>query len=769
MDLLLPILLLAAAGVFAPLVAKHRGAVFTLALIPAGVATWFAVKLAHLPTGDFISTNIEWFVRLDAGIYLWMDGFGGLMALLASGIGALIVVYAGGYLNGHRDLGRMLFLFFAFMAAMVGLVLADNIILLFVFWELTSITSYLLIGFKHEDQASREKALQALLVTGSGGLSLLAGLVLLGNAGDSWRISELVARGELITASPLYPVFTVLIMLGAFAKSAQVPLHFWLPNAMVAPTPVSAFLHSATMVKAGVFLLARLSPALEGSALWHGVLMLVGAATLLTGGVLGIVQHDLKRILAYTTIAVLGTLVLLIGIGSDLALKSMTVFLLGHALYKAALFMVAGSVDHGTGTRDVRLLAGLRRAMPFTAAAAMLAAFSKAGFPPFFGFLGKEYIYKTGTLIDSASEVFLAIAVTGNVLLFALALKAGWHPFWSKPAESAAPVNAREVPASMWLPPLLLALCGLGFGLFPGWVATTLVGPAVVGISQHPVEVTLALWHGLNVPVLLSAITVGGGILLYSRRWLFWKLHTRVESMSGAGKAYERVLAGIVDVAKTQTRAIQSGALRRYILIVVSATTLILVWKFIRFQEWPSFAASGGWHMIPMSLCIVITIGAIVAAIHKDRMVVLFALGAVGLGIALLFLHYSAPDLAITQILVEALTIILLLLVIYQLPPIQQVTRSWYNTASIAVSAAFGVSMGLLMLQAIDFQLAETISAQLAAWSYPEAYGRNVVNVILVDFRALDTFGEILVLAIAAIGVKALLTKHSPARKEETR
>jgi multicomponent Na+:H+ antiporter subunit A len=755
--LLSSVLLLAGTGLAAPWLYPRLRHAAWFALVPAAVALWLAGRLAALPPGGELVETAPWFAALGAGLDFRLDAFGGLMALLATGIGALIVVFAGGYLHGHPALGRFLLHLFGFMAAMLGLVLADNVILLFVCWELTSLTSYLLIGFDHERAEARAKALQALLVTGAGGLALLAGLILLAHTAGSWRLGEIIAVPDL-AAAPAYPAFTALILLGAFAKSAQVPLHFWLPNAMAAPTPVSAYLHSATMVKAGVFLLARLSPALDGTALWHVTLLCAGGLTLLTGAALGLVQTDLKRILAYTTLSVLGTLTLLIGVGTELALQSMIVLLLGHALYKAALFMTAGTVDHEAGTRDLTRLGGLGRAMPFTAAAAALAAFSSAGFPPFFGFIGKEYVYKTSTTAEALAPVLVGMALAANLVLLALGLKAGWHPFWSRPPGDR-PLPAHEGPPTLWGPPLLLALAGLILGLLPGWAANHLVGPAVAALAREPVELQLALWHGFNLPLLLSALTLAGGIALYARRRHFWSLAGRVEALRGPGDAYDAGLTAVVTFAKRQTTALQSGALARYVLIVIGATAGLLAWKFLRFGGWPGTAGFGRIELTPAAICGLIVAGALAAAAAHRRLSALLALGLVGLGVALLFLHYGAPDLAITQVMVEALTVVLLLLVVDRLPPIRPERAPLRLVRDGAVAALFGGLVGLVALSATQLQVAPSISPTLAAWSYPEAHGRNVVNVILVDFRALDTLGEIAVLAIAGLGVAALLRR----------
>lgn len=761
------ILLLAVTGLVALWLRPRRWFVTAFALVPAGIAVWIGSQLAALAPGEMLTVSHPWFEALGASLDFRLDGFSGMMALLVTAVGALIIVYASGYLKGHPEMGRFLMLLFGFMAAMLGVVVADNIILLFVFWELTGITSYLLIGFEHEKEDARKKALQALLVTGTAGLALLAGLVLLGQAAGTWRISEMLALGEVVRASHLYPGIIALVMVGAMAKSAQVPLHFWLPNAMAAPTPVSAFLHSATMVKAGVFLLALLSPVLGGTPWWHGTLSVAGAATLLTGAVLGVVQTDLKRILAYTTLAVLGVLILLIGVGTDLALKSMVVFLLGHALYKAALFMVAGSIDHETGTRDARMLGGLRAAMPFTAVAAMLAAFSKAGFPPFLGFIGKEYVYKTGTALDALAPVLVTVALVGNILLLALALKAGWHPFWSKRPEASTVRGVHEAPVTMWGPPLLLASLGLIFGLLPGWVSQVLVGPATQIITGLPMPAELALWHGINVPLGLSVLTMIGGVLVYRSRWMLWRKRDRVESVQGPLSVYERLMGNVVGSAKVLTRAIQTGALRHYVFVVLAATAALIWWKFVRFAGWPEWSGGGDLKVAPILMGIVVAGSAVMAAVSNSRLHTLLALGLLGLGNALLFLYFSAPDLAITQLLVEALTLILLVLVLHKLPDINLRGARWVRIRDVTVSVAMGVGVALLVLKAMQVQMGGTVSTTLSEWSYPIAHGRNVVNVILVDFRALDTFGEIIVLAIAAVGVTMLLKSKPTATQED--
>ena len=764
--LLASILVLAATGLLAPWILPRLRQPAWFALPPAAVAVLLAWQAATSGATE-VRESVAWFPLLGGSLDFRLDPFAALFAVLATGVGALIVFYATGYLKGHPDLGRFLCYLFGFMAAMLGLVVADNLILLFVFWELTGITSYLLIGFNHRDKVARSHALQALLVTGASGLALLVGLILLADAAGTWRLSEIVAQTGL-TSAPHYAAFTSLILLGAMAKSAQVPLHFWLPNAMSAPTPVSAFLHSATMVKAGIFLLARLSPALDGTTLWHGTLMTAGALTMVTGAGLGLVQTDLKRILAHTTLSVLGALTLLIGVGTESALKAMLVLLVGHALYKAALFMTAGTVDHEVGSRDVRSLGALGRCMPLTAGAALLAAFSNAGLPPFFGFLGKEYTYSALLAAQPFTPLVVAAALATNIALFALALKVGWLPYWSG-AGAGEPVSAgtpkiHEGPISLWLPPLVLAAAGLLLGLVPGLAAERLFAPVLSAIMGHPVAVELSLWHGFSVPLLLSLATVAGGIGLYHHRRRVWVQAPRVEALVGPANVYDRGLAATIAFARRHTRSLQSGSLARYILITIGATAALIIGKFLRFGGWPQWTHVGGFDLTPALLCGTISVSAVVAATASRRLPVLLALGAIGLGIAVLFLYYSAPDLAITQLMVEALTVVLLLLAIDRLPKISPNPKGTKIRLEIVIASMFGGVLGLLTFSAVQLQLSPSISETLTAWSYAEAHGRNVVNVILVDFRALDTLGEIVVLAVASIGVASLLLP--PGRKE---
>lgn len=713
--------------------------------------------------GEHLSYSLPWFETLGAGLDFRMDGLAFLMATLITGIGGFIVIYATGYMAGDPQLGRFFLYLLAFMAAMLGLVLADNLILLFVFWELTSITSYLLIGFKHEAKSSRWKALQALLVTGLGAMGMLVGFILLAVVTGTWTISEINNLGELVHASPLYTAIVVLVLLGAFTKSAQVPFHFWLPNAMAGPTPVSAFLHSATMVKAGVFLMARLNPSLSGGGLWEYSLAIFGGLTLLLAMFLGLFQKDVKSILAYTTLGVLGVLTMLLGIGSAYAIKAMVVFLLGHALYKATLFMVVGSIDHETGTREVTRLRGLRRFMPITAIAGGLAALSMSGLPPFFGFIGKELIYKAGVQLTGLEMVFLGAALVGNLVMMGLALKAGVGPFFGKPNPEVLPKKPHEAPLAMWIGPLILALAGLVIGIAPFWVTEYMVSPAVAAIQGAAiVHLDLALWKLVkpNLPLLLSGITVVGGFFVFLYRARFWALSERVLSAIrpyGAEAMYERIFNGTIWFSKKQTGWLQTGRLHDYVFMIVIVTVGFLLWALSNYGGWSFTVDWSGYDLLIIGLSAIMMVAAVTAVVASSYVTVLASLGTVGFGVALVFAYYGAPDLAITQLLVETLTVVLFMFVVLRLPKLKSLSSAKTRLRDAVLATTFGSLITVLLLKAINIQFDHAISERLAAMSYPEAKGKNVVNVILVDFRALDTMGEIVVVATAALGIAALV------------
>jgi multicomponent Na+:H+ antiporter subunit A len=753
-----------AAALIAPMLSRRLACAFgwLMAVVPAGLCLYFASLLPQAARGQPIAVTYTWVPALSMHLSFHADGLALLFALLISGIGSLVMVYAGGYLPGHPDLGRFYGFLALFMASMLGLVLAGNVLTLFVFWELTSISSYLLIGFDHGREDARAAALQALLVTGGGGLALLGGLVLLGQIGGSYEVATLLTQGETVRAHPLYIPTLLLVLAGAFTKSAQMPFHFWLPGAMVAPTPVSAYLHSATMVKAGVYLLARLLPVLGGTLTWTVMVTTVGAVTMVGGGILALYQTDLKRMLAFSTISALGILTMLLGIGTQHALEAMVVFLLAHALYKGALFMVAGAVDHETGTRDVETLGGLWRAMPVTTVVAGLAAVSLAGFGPLLSFIGKEMLLAAVLEVPTVNTLLVPAVVLGGALFVTVASVVAIKPFWGRVVPT--PKHAHEAPFSMWIGPALLAILGVVCGLAPSLLTEPLVSPAVGAMYGKLLPVRLALWHGFNIPLLLSAISVVAGLVLFGL-WAPLRRATRgLEAGFDYGPArwYQAGLDGLNVVARGQTRLLQSGYLRFYVMAIIIATTALVAYAYASRGTFPGLPSSSGVGVTDLVLATLIVLGALLTARAPSRLSSVAALGVVGYGVALTYILYGAPDLAMAQFMTETLTVILFVLVFYHLPRFTRLSSTLVRWRDAAIAAAFGVLMTVLVLAATALPLDSALREFYARNSLPQAHGRNVVNVILVDFRALDTLGEITVLGVAAIGVLALLKLRPP-------
>lgn len=739
---------------------------WALALLPLGLFAYFFTLVDEVAEGQILVTQLNWVPSLGIDLTFVVDGWGLALALIVSGMGALVIIYAGSYLKGHSAIGRFYTFILIFMASMLVLVLADNLFLMYIAWELTSLSSFFLIGYYHEKESSQKAALQALLVTGLGGLLMLAGLLWATAVTGSSSFQQIQANRELLLQSPHFLPILILILLGAFTKSAQFPFHFWLPNAMAGPAPVSTYLHSATMVKAGVYLLGRLQPTFGDTGEWFYLVTIVGGTTALLGAWIAWQKTDLKEILAYTTISALGTLVLLLGIGTVLALETAVLFLLIHALYKGGLFMAAGIIDHETGTRDVQALGGLRHKMPWTFAGVLLAAGSMAGLPPFLGFIGKELMYETTLELPLYTALLTGILLLTNMLMVTAALILLVRPFFGQVKE-AQPHH--KTPFSMWLGPVILGVLALLFGLAVSSeaISGSLVSPAVSALVGSEKHVHLALWHGLTPMLALSVVTWLGGGLFYLVHRRFQpgvvQLDTAVRRV-GPLQWYHWLLNGTLGLAERFTAVFQNGKLRIYLLYSI-VTSLLLVGSalFLRTQfDW------GNLGLTPLQLPELILAGVVLAAVAlvvrvESRLTAVAALGVIGYGIAVFYILYSAPDLAMTQFSIETLTVILFVLVIYRLPRFERFSSRSTHINDAIVAGFVGILMaGLtLMAQVVHLRGASALTDFFIRSTEPLAKGHNVVNVILVDFRGFDTLIEITVLSVSAIGVFALLRSRS--------
>jgi multicomponent Na+:H+ antiporter subunit A len=726
----------------------------------SGLLAFAAMALAvdGIPEGG-LSLAVAWLPAFGIEAAFRLDGLSLAFTLLIAGVGALVLLYTAAYARKDHRRGRLLWLLVAFEISMLGLVLADDALTLFLFWEGTTITSYLLVGFDHHKAEARAKALQALMVTGAGGLALMAGLILMGHEVGSYRLSDALAAGDALRASPLYLPVVALVLAGCFTKSAQVPFHFWLPNAMAAPTPVSAYLHSATMVKAGVYLIARLSPALAGTPVWIWTLTLVGGATMLLGAVWALRQTDMKSMLAYTTVSGLGSLVMFLGSNVPVAVVAASTFLIVHAFYKAALFLIIGIIDKQTGTREIDALGGLGRALPVTWAVALLAGFAMAGFPPLLGFIGKELKYE-GALAVASEPLFVAgVAVLSNALMVAIGLAIAFRPFTG--ARRAAKAEVHEAPWPMLAGPLTLAVLGLVFGVVPEAVETHLVQPMATAILGGPVRVDLKLWHGLNIPLILSMTTFLLGVLA------FWLLPWLRNALAGAEprlprmeRGYEAWLAGLKALAARTAAALQTGRLSDYLRLTFGALAAMLMTAALMGH------GKGGVGMPPLTLVeigvlLLVAAGALALPGARSRLQAVGALSVVGSGVALIFALYGAVDVAMTQLLVETLLIVIIAVALLRLPSLGPVPQGPSRAFALPIAVGVGAGLTLAMLAVLATPFDPTVSDWFAQAAWPEAYGRNIVNVILVDFRALDTFGEIVVVAVAGLAALALLQRRA--------
>jgi multicomponent Na+:H+ antiporter subunit A len=722
-----------------------------LAAWPALLAVLLANEMRRAVSEGGRLVELPWAPSLGLSLAFNLDGLGLLFAILITGIGALIVLYASGYLAGHPQASRFYSSLFAFMGAMLGVVLSDNVLTLFVFWELTGFTSYLLIGFEHERPAARAAAIQALIVTGAGGLALLAAGVLLIDVTGTNHLSAMGAARSSLVASPFYAAIAVLVLLAAFTKSAQVPFHFWLPNAMEAPTPVSAYLHSATMVKAGVYLIARMTPALGSTPLWTTAVTVAGVATMAVGAYRAVQETDLKRILAYSTLSALGVLTMLLGVGTREAIAAALVYLVAHAGYKGALFLVAGAIDHEAGTRDISVLAGLRRTMPITALAGGAAAMSMAGVPLALGFVGKDGAYEALRQASDGFPWLLVLIVAASILLGVAGLLAGVLPFRG---DVASVKEVHEPGWRLWLPPIVLATGGLLAGIAPS-ILNAPLSTAATDIAGLPVDVSLSVWHGVTPALLLSALTLAVVAFGYMVRDA---IRTRTWTPRyGAESVYNGVLAALDTVSRTIAPALHSASLRSYVMVIVVTLALIGGTALVTDPGLDSALPHTSIAGHDVLIVFLIIGGAVAATVARSTIGAVLSLGAVGYGVATMFLSFGAPDLAMTQFSVETLTVLIYVLVFRHFRGLGELSPRLVRVRDGVIATGIGLFIGVLLLSVATTETAAGLRDYFARFGPTLGHGRNIVNVILVDFRAFDTLGEITVLATAAIGVRGLV------------
>lgn len=733
-----------------------------LSILPFGLFLYFLSFLPEVQNSGAVLIKNNWIPSMGVSLDFKLDGLSLLFSLLITGIGTLVFLYASSYLKRHVYLNRFYCYLTAFMGAMLGVVLSDNLITLFVFWELTSISSFFLIGFNNEEEESRKSALWALSITGLGGFFMLAAFVLIGHIAQTYTISELLTQSSVLVDHTYYYYIIFFLFAGAFTKSAQFPFHFWLPGAMRAPTPVSAYLHSATMVKAGIYLLARFTPILSDGDVWNLTLMIVGGTTMFIGAFASVFKRDMKGVLAFSTISALGILVFLLGLGTETAIYAACTFILVHALYKATLFLITGIVDHETHTRDLTILSGLKKVMPLLAIAGFIAALSSAGIPLTFGFLSKELIY--GATTESSiwtyeSVIGLTIlAFLTNVLLTASGFLAGIKPFFGKLPEQFSEIKMPEV--SLWGPPVLLSGLTLVFGVAP-WLADQSVLQAVTenvygsAIGQH-----LSLWHGFNIVLYLSLATIGLGTLLYFVLKPSEKLESKLATFEKVSPQFlvSELSNQIRIFAFKYTRFFQNGYLRIYLMYIIVFFIGVIGYKLFADVPLKVNTEDLSAFRIYEFIIFLITLAAVYIVITTpSRLASIAALGIVGYSICLIFVFYGAPDLAMTQFAIDTLIVVLFVLVLFKLPGFLRFSNTKIQIRDGIVSIAFGVLISLITLQALVYPSDKEVSRFYADNAYLLAKGKNVVNVILVDFRGFDTMIETIVLSIAAIGVYGML------------
>ncbi|MFQ5839453.1 MAG: hydrogen gas-evolving membrane-bound hydrogenase subunit E [Candidatus Methylomirabilales bacterium] len=721
---------------------------------------WLLSYLPSVAAGTVLTFRYPWIPALGVNLTVTLDGLGLFFALLITGVGTLIFAYGRRYLGVDENHGKFFAFMLLFMGSMLGVVLTSNLLALFVFWELTSLSSFLLIGFWDHREASRYGATKALLVTGLGGLAMLLGFILLYSVTGSWELPVVLAQGETIRASGRYLPILGLIFLGCATKSAQFPFHIWLPNAMEAPTPVSAYLHSATMVKAGLYLIARLTPALAGTDAWVLLVGGVGLLTLVVGGFLAFAADDLKALLAYSTVSQLGLIMSLYGLGTVAGAQAASFHLMNHSAFKAALFLAVGIIEHESGTRRLSQLGGLFRYMPVTGTFATIAALAMAGLPPFGGFISKEMFYEgmaAAAWEGPGGILFPVLAVGGSIFTFLYAIRIIHGAFLGEAGHP--PRHPHEAPLGLLWPVGLLAGANVLLGLWPAVVQDRLLAPMAEAISGAPVHPHLALWHGFNPPLLMSLVTVGLGCLLYPLWRAVGRWQERAWAKGSVDACYDWALTALPHHAGRFSAVLQSGQMSRYLSLILPFVMVLGFWGLwslgaslepVQLREILTYEG------ILLALIAVSSVGVVLAPRPLPAVIIL---GGAGYLVALFFIVLHAPDLALTQFLIETVSLVLFLLVLYRIPPyVPEGASAGVIIRDLVIATGVGLMVTLVLLASAGRFLFPSIAEYFLRESVPGGGGRNVVNVILIDFRGYDTLGEISVLAIALLGVYTLIT-----------
>ncbi|MGI1829056.1 Na+/H+ antiporter subunit A [Bacillus safensis] len=762
-------------------------------ILPILLFTYFIQMLHITSNGRTLFSQAEWIPSLGMNFTVYVDGLSLLFALLITGIGSLVVLYSIFYLSKEKEqLGSFYTYLLMFMTAMLGVVLSDNMVVLYLFWELTSISSFLLIGYWYKRERSRYGATKSLLITVFGGLAMLGGFILIYLITDSFSIREAVNQLQLIMASPYFIPAMILILLGAFTKSAQFPFYIWLPDAMEAPTPVSSYLHSATMVKAGIYLVARFSPIFAISEVWFWTISIVGLVTLFWGSFHAVRQNDLKAILAYSTVSQLGMIMLMLGVGAAAIHENNPAFfgaavlaaifhLINHATFKGSLFMAAGIIDHETGTRDIRKLGGLMTIMPITFTITLIGTFSMAGLPPFNGFLSKELFFTSMIRISDISftgvstwgAIFPALAWLASVFTFIYSMMLLFKTFRGRLNMDQLEKKPHEAPIGMLIPPIILAALVVTFFFFPNILAYSVIEPAIAAIIPEAIEtgsrfsVKIEAWHGFQPELYMTIGVVVLGTIGYLTLSKWRPMYNIFKEKWSFNALYDRSLIGLEKGSYRLTNSYMTGFLRDY-LVYVFGFMIIVIGGVMFYQQAFSFqtdqAASIGTYEVILSLVMVAATIATVFA--SSRLTAIIALGVMGYTLSLFFVIFRAPDLALTQLIIETISVALFLLCFYHLPKLslKQKTRRFKMTNFI-ISLGVGVVVTCLAFASTSQQSLDTISTYFIENSYKLAGGDNIVNVILVDFRGFDTLFEITVLSIAALGIYGLLKTQAKRKR----